>query len=314
MYKVSVIVPVYNVEKYLNKCIESIIKQSYENIEIILVDDGSTDKSGKICDEYSLKDSRIKVIHKENGGLSDARNYGIDAATGDYLLFVDSDDYIDIDLIKNVNQYMNKQIDVIKFKMVKIDDNGKEIEKIDGPVFDELTGEEAFSTLVFNDYLLECACIYLFKRELIINNNFKFAVGAEHEDFGLTPLVIISAKNMASVNNYGYYYVQSDNSITRNSDYNRTLKRFNDSLMHYDNMIQFLKNHNISNETKRNIKTYYTNSIILKLLELNKQDRKIYASKIKSRKMIKNIQVHNIKQFIKKLILIINIEWYLKLK
>lgn len=314
MCKVSIIVPVYNVEKYLNKCIENIINQSYENIEIILIDDGSTDKSGKICDEYSLKDSRIKVIHKENGGLSEARNYGIDAATGDYLLFVDSDDYIDIDLIKKLNQYMEKKIDVIKFKMVKVDENGKEIEKIGGPTFDELTGEEAFRRLAFSDHLLECACIYLFKRELIINNNLKFAIGAEHEDFALTPLIIISAKNIVSVDNYGYYYVQSDNSITRNSDYNRTLKRFNDSLMHYDNMIKFIENHNISSKTKKDIKTYYTNSIILKLLELNKQDRKIYTSKIKSRKMIKNIQVHNIKQLIKKLILIINIEWYLKLK
>lgn len=314
MCKVSIIVPVYNIEKYLNKCMESIINQTFRNIEIILIDDGSTDNSGKICDEYALKDQRIKVIHKANGGLSEARNYGIDLATGDYLLFVDSDDYIDVNLIKDLEQYMNKQLDVIKFKIVKVDKYGKEIKKVDGPIFKELSGERAFEKLVFNDELFECACIYLFKRSLIINNNFKFTIGAEHEDFGLIPLIITSAKNITSVSNYGYYYVQSDNSITRNFNYSRTLKKFNDNLIHYDNMINFINSHNISKKTKQDIKTYYTNSIILKLRELNKQDRAIYINKIKSRKMIKNIQVHNLRQFIKKIILNSNIEWYLKLK
>ena len=92
---ISVIVPVYNVEQYLDKCVESIINQTYKNLEIILVDDGSSDQSGKKCDEWNIKDSRIKVIHKENGGLSDARNVGLEVATGDYIGFVDSDDWIE---------------------------------------------------------------------------------------------------------------------------------------------------------------------------------------------------------------------------
>lgn len=314
MCKVSIVVPVYNVEKYINRCIESIINQTYKNIEIILVDDGSTDSSGEICDKYSEKDSRIKVIHKQNGGLSDARNSGIDIATGDYLLFVDSDDYIDINLIKNMQQYMDKNIDLIKFKMIAVDETGKELYKVGGPIFEELTGENAFSKLVYEDNLLECACIYLFKKDMIINKNFKFTISTEHEDFGLIPLIIISAKNIASTNYYGYYYVQSSNSITRNSEYVRTLKKFNDSLFHYDNMLKFIKIHNISSKIQRDIKTYYTNSIILKLKELNKQDRNMYISEIKRRKMIRNIQPNNFKQFIKKVILLINVNWYLKLK
>ena len=108
---VSVIVPIYKVEKYLNKCVDSIINQSYKNLEIILVDDGSPDKCGEICDKYAEKDSRVKVIHKENGGLSDARNAGIDIAKGDYLLFVDSDDWITSNicevLIKNANDNLS---------------------------------------------------------------------------------------------------------------------------------------------------------------------------------------------------------------
>ena len=109
---VSVIVPIYKVEKYLNKCVDSIINQSYKNLEIILVD-GSPDKCGEICDKYAEKDSRVKVIHKENGGLSDARNAGIDIAKGDYLLFVDSDDWINRYMIENLVLFAtNKNLDI----------------------------------------------------------------------------------------------------------------------------------------------------------------------------------------------------------
>ena len=95
---ISVIVPVYNVEEYLDRCIESIVNQTYKNLEILLIDDGSTDNSYNICDKWAKKDNRIKVVHKENGGVSSARNVGLDVATGDYIGFVDSDDYISIDM------------------------------------------------------------------------------------------------------------------------------------------------------------------------------------------------------------------------
>ena len=101
MELISVIVPVYNVESYLEKCIESIQNQSYKSLEIILVNDGSTDSSGDICDKYAAHDKRIKVIHKKNGGLSSARNAGLEVANGDYIAFVDSDDYIEITMYEN---------------------------------------------------------------------------------------------------------------------------------------------------------------------------------------------------------------------
>ena len=97
-FLISIIIPIYNVEQYLRQCLDSVINQTYKNLEIILVDDGSTDNSGKICDEYAVKDNRIKVIHKENGGVSSARNAGIDIAKGEYIGFVDSDDYIEKDM------------------------------------------------------------------------------------------------------------------------------------------------------------------------------------------------------------------------
>ena len=124
-YKISVIVPIYKVEKYLNKCIDSIINQTYKNLEIILVDDGSPDDCGKICDEYAKKDSRIKVIHKENSGVSSARNTGLDVVTGDYIGFIDSDDWINVDMYESMMKYLIlENADVVRCGIC-VHENGK---------------------------------------------------------------------------------------------------------------------------------------------------------------------------------------------
>jgi len=107
--QISIVVPVYNVEQYLEKCVNSIINQTYKNLEIILIDDGATDSSGKLCDELAKIDNRIKVYHKENGGLSDARNYGVERATGDYIGFVDSDDCIDSEMYEKLYEAIRKE-------------------------------------------------------------------------------------------------------------------------------------------------------------------------------------------------------------
>ena len=112
---ISIIVPVYNVEQYLSRCVDSLVNQTYHNIEIILVDDGSPDRSGEICDEYAKKDKRVKVIHQSNGGLSDARNTALDIAKGDYLMFVDSDDWIEPTMYEEMLSFMEKeQLDLVE--------------------------------------------------------------------------------------------------------------------------------------------------------------------------------------------------------
>ena len=315
MPKVSMIVPVYNVEKYIGKCLESIVNQTFKNIEIIVVNDGSTDNSQEIINEYEKKyPNLLKSYEKENGGLSDARNYGLEKANGDYICFVDSDDFLAIDLLEKLEKYMTLDIDMIKYKMIKVDENYKEIEEIDGPIFEETKGEEAFNILYGTDIMLQPAWLYLYKKSFLQENNFKYPVGKFHEDFATTALLMLKAKKVVSTNIYGYYYYQSDESITRGNNEEKKLKRAMDMLEHYDNMEKEIENIDISKETKENVKMYYTNNIILKVEDLSSENKKLYIKEIKRRKMQKNIKIRNFKQFLKRVILSFNINWYLKLR
>ena len=309
MKKISVIIPVYNTEKYIDKCINSVLQQDLET-EIIVVNDGSTDNSKKIIEKYRDK---IIYLEKENGGLSDARNYGLKYATGEYVAFLDSDDFIEKDLFLRLEKYIEKKIDIIKFKIKLVDEYYKEIRKIPSPSFECVNGEKAFENLFGLDEFLEVSCGYLYRKEFFKENNFHFEKGMYHEDFGLIPLVILKAKTVISLNIYGYNYLQTQNSITRNLDYSKTLKRANDVLAFYDNMIKKIESYEISQTSKKLIKEFYTNAILNKAKTLNKKDRKIYISKLKNRKIVDNIQIRNVKQLIKKIILKMSINLYLHL-
>lgn len=314
MYKLSVIVPVYNAGDNLRKCLESILIQKTEDVEILIINDGSTDNSGEIINEYASKyPQKLTCFEKENTGIADTRNFGISKANGKYIFFVDSDDYIETTLIKKLQTYMEQDIDIIKFKAEYVDQEGNTIMKINGPVFSAVEGQEAFNKLVFIDNLIDALWVYIFKKDLFVQNNLFFKVGTYHEDVGLIPLLLLIAKSVISLDLYGYFYVQTDNSITRNSDYTKTIKKFEDTLLHYDNMLQFINKFDIKDKTKENIKIYYTNAILLKLKTIKKEDRKNYIKQIKQRKMIKNIKVKNVKQLVKRIILSININWYLNI-
>lgn len=145
---VSVIIPVYNVEKYLPKCLDTVINQTYKNLEIILVDDGSPDNSGKICDEYAGKDSRIKVIHKENGGVSSARNVGINTTKGNWIAFIDSDDWIEENYVEELLKNTSKDIDIVQCGYNRVVENKKEQINCDGN--DKIKNQEEFLTCCLN--------------------------------------------------------------------------------------------------------------------------------------------------------------------
>ena len=220
---ISVIVPVYKVEAYLEECINSIINQTYKNLEIILVDDGSPDNSGIICDKYAKKDERIKVIHKENGGLSDARNAGIDVVTGKYITFIDSDDYIE-------NLYIEKLYLAIKNNNTNISQcgfskvsNSKEIlEKIGYDKNYILSGKEMLKDLYMYKNSVENTVVWNKMYLIDLFKNIRFPKGKIHEDEYITYKILYFQEKVSIIKDYLYNYRQTDNSITHSKfDYKK---------------------------------------------------------------------------------------------
>ncbi len=212
---ISVIVPIYNVEDYLDKCINSILNQTYKNLEIILVDDGSPDNCPKMCDEYAKKDNRIKVIHKKNGGLSDARNKGIEIANGEYITFVDSDDYLSNDCIEllyiNIVKY-DSDISIGGHQVVY--DNGKIINKYSNTEYVS-TPKEVLDKILYSDGIDLSAWAKLYKRNLF--NNIKYPVGRIYEDAATTYKLVDISDKISIISKPIYYYIIRNDSISNNS-------------------------------------------------------------------------------------------------
>ena len=213
MKKISVIIPIYNVEKYLKRCIESVIKQTYSDLEIILVDDGSQDGCAKICDEYKKKDERIIVIHKKNGGLSDARNVGLKVATGEIISYIDSDDYLDLDMYEKMIKAMEeKNADIVVcgtnidyedgHTKVKCEKEEKSFNREEALI--ELNSFKSFDMAVWNK---------LYKREVV--DNIEFPVGKKSEDYFVMYQYFARAKKVVIINQAKYHYFQRSNSISR---------------------------------------------------------------------------------------------------
>jgi len=200
--KVSVIIPVYNVEKYLHKCLDSVINQSLSDIEIILVDDGSTDESGVICDEYSKRDRRIRVIHKKNGGLSDARNAGIENSTAPFLMFIDSDDWVEPDFCEKPYRAAieyNADLVLFSFNVHRID--GSIVRKKTG-MREGLLGEgEAFR---YNVFFAHAAWLGLYRKELFAN--IRYPVGKLYEEAATSHKTIHAAQRIWLINENLYNY------------------------------------------------------------------------------------------------------------
>ena len=222
---ISVIVPVFNVEQYLTKCVDSICNQKYSYLEILLIDDGSTDQSGNICEELSKRDSRIKVFHKKNGGLSDARNYGLMVSTGEYITFVDSDDYIAEDMINILYNNLKKEkanISVCGYQMVY---DNKTVDIIDGQKMCVYNTDEAFSVLLQRNNIGVIACNKLYQRNLF--NNVIFPVGKQFEDINTIYKVIHKAKKIVYEPISLYFYRQRIDSINgqsfKNGKFNQRL-------------------------------------------------------------------------------------------
>lgn len=218
--KVSIIVPVYNVENYLERCLNSLIEQTYPEIEIILVDDGSRDRSGVMCDEYKAKDNRIKVIHKENGGLSSARNTGMQNASGEFLLFVDSDDYLDCQAVEIL---MGKAIqytaDIVEGNTYLLDSLDEKKSYVSNNIKTDYVynGREYAIERINNHCFYAAVWLKLYRKKYLEDINARFEIGRLHEDELWNPQVVIPAERIVYVDYKFYYYdISRPSSIMNN--------------------------------------------------------------------------------------------------
>ena len=211
---ISIIIPIYKVEQYLDKCIQSIINQTYKNLQIILVNDGSPDNCGKICDEYALKDNRIEVIHKINGGLSDARNVGIGRAKGKYIGFVDSDDYIEKDMYENMyNLLEERNADVCICNFYNVIENNNIIKNPNNGI-QEYNKIDILKEILLDKQIQSYAWNKLYKSELF--DNVKYPVGKKYEDIGTTFYILEKCNKVVVTDLPKYYYLNRIDSIVNN--------------------------------------------------------------------------------------------------
>ena len=235
----SIIIPVYNVEKYLTKCIETVFAQTYTNYEVILVDDGSTDSSSGICDKLANNNEKIRTIHQKNQGLSAARNTGIDNAIGEYLVFLDSDDYWDdVNALQEISQIIDeKQAEVVTWSLKKyIEDTGKiEAKYKQFPTLCKTGKTEIIKAILQSGLYRACACDKAVKRSLVTENSLYFKLGDTSEDIEWAAELMIYMKTIEILPKDFYVYRQRSGSITKT----KSQKNINDLVKHIENCIQF---------------------------------------------------------------------------
>lgn len=286
MKRISIVVPVYNVEKYLTQCIDSIIKQTYTDYEVVLVNDGSKDSSGKICDEYSKKYDNIKVIHKENGGLSSARNAGIQEATGEYVMFVDSDDYIyKTDCLEKLVEVINSSsgvIDLLQYKMVHYFENSDKYIKLkDYNINNELSTTEKLEQMIADGTFSPSACDKLIKLSVIKDNNVYFEKGLLSEDIKWSLNLFLHINNLAVVNESIYVYRQQ-----RKGSITNTVSR--KSIESIYSIINYWTNYKFDDSTKKELYLSYLGyqyTILITLVNKKNSDKEL-RDKIKKFKWL----------------------------
>lgn len=258
MIKVSVIVPVYNVEKYLDRCLESLVNQTYKNIEIIVVNDESPDNSNFIINKYATKfPKKIKSFEKENGGLSDARNYGLERASGDYIIFIDSDDYVENNMIsKMVECAKNNNSDIVACNIIdEYEKTGiqkkyvNEYETINGSIYKN-------KKLLLNRF---AAWNKMYRASLFEDKKMRFEKGKIYEDLRLILKLYTKADNIAYVNDALYHYIIREGSIMTGSSVDKNL----DIISAFDDVIDYYKKENIYNIFEKEIEYLVVEHVLL---------------------------------------------------
>lgn len=257
--KITIIVPVYKVEQCLDRCVTSLINQSFKDIEIILVNDGSPDKCPAMCDEYAKEDDRIRVIHKNNGGLSDARNTGIHSAKGDYILFVDSDDYIEADACEKFSNIVSEQsVDIVIGGATMITgSNARRLLPSTSLHNSVLPGTEYLKHELKHNVARMAAWFNLYRREFLQKSNLFFKIGLLHEDEQWTPRVFLAARNVFVSNNCFYNYIIRENSITKTKDFTKNAEHIISTVMELNELYDKLDDKELKSLLKDRLVTLY---------------------------------------------------------
>lgn len=290
--KVSFILPIYNVEKYLSECVESILVQTYRDFEILLVDDGSPDNCPALCDEWAKKDSRIKALHKSNGGLSDARNYGLEHAQGDYVVFVDSDDFwVNKDCLENLMNVVDvhPECDFIGFNCSYYYSDTKTFKKwvaYDESLSKPTDKDTVLCSLVASGTFPMSACLKIIKRKSLSEINLHFIKGLLSEDIPWFINLLEGAKKCMFINDYIYAYRQGVVGSISNSF---SVRNFNSILRIIDNELQKLEGRTFNEKTKDYIKSFLAYELCIclgGLGQLEKSVRNEYYEKLKPYKWL----------------------------
>ncbi len=275
--KVSVIVPVYNMEKYLERCVDSILAQTYANLEVILVDDGSADSSGAICDSYAERDNRIRVVHKANSGLSSARNAGLDIALGDYIGFVDSDDYISPEMYQLLASALDKSdCEIANVMYVRVDENGATMpSKVPHNTDKEISAEQFLRELMLHTGDVS-VWSKLFKKEIF--DNVRFPEGKLNEDLIFMLDVFKRVNKVAFVAKVGYFYFTRSGSIS--SGYGKAVVDMVDNSLAAKKIVDY-SYPSLKEETSRFALYQHMAYLLLVPASDAKKQNKVYTSALK---------------------------------
>ncbi|ETI91192.1 MAG: Cps2K [Clostridium butyricum DORA_1] len=316
--KLTLILPIYNVEKYLTVCLDSIVKQKqFENCEILLINDGSTDGSGDLCNIYAKKYSNIKAFHKVNGGLSDARNYGLKRANGEYVLFIDSDDYIcDGAIEKIIDETLNYKVDILMCDASVVNEDGGLVTEskfnyvhkglLEGKVY---SGQQALKEQLLNGTMQTTVWLGIYRRKFLVENKLWFKQDLLHEDELWTPQVFILAKYTKYISEKFYTYRIRNNSIMRNKTHDNS-KNIISLIYIYDYLNkEYSKINDI--DLQKLIRDDWSRRYlhIAKLWEINKYPQ--FCNQIDKKAIFKNSK--KLKNKIRAIIFRINISFYCKL-
>lgn len=300
----SFIVPVYNVEKYLAKCLDSLLSQTCDDYEIVIVNDGSPDGSQSIIDAYCVEyPDKIRGYIKENGGISDARNFGIAHAEGEYIVFVDPDDYVSLEMLEKMKTVIDEdKPDVLGFNYSAVSETGEVIHTVSKPEIRGVSGESAIISIVNHKQVLDTICSYTYRRDYWNQMGFSFIKGICHEDFALIPNVVFRAERVSCIDYTPYFYLIRQGSITHAQTRERLKKLAADMLTGYDFLYSQLTLYPPKNNLAGKMyMAYAANSLISKLQSLDGETKEWFREELIKRKVSKHIAANTLKRKIRKI-------------